>query len=776
MLRFSKRLFLTTTLKLNVDSFQQSEHELLPHHLNLPSPDASSKSKSPSSLRAALYIGLSLLALIYAFLTSLKTVVDFDLGWQMATGRYLLTHHVIPRTELFSYTVHGVEWIYPVFSGTIFYLLYQIGGYAAISWFCALACVGCAAMLIYKRSLWAAALVILAVPVLASEIMPRASLFTMLLFACFARLLLEHYEDRRAPLWLLPPFMILWVNLHTGFIAGLALIAAYLAVEALETLFPSRRSAAILRLKTALPWLIATALATILNPWGARIFVAISRQQSALQWQSAFLEEWQPVQFASALQELNWRTPDSARWWLLGFGLVLAPIFLWRLRIGPALVLFASALAFIRHGRMEAPCIILICLIGGSALERATTRKILPVSETAVKLTVVSCLAFLVAVRSFDLVTNRTYISSGDITLFGAGPSWWLPEQATDFLLQNHLPANVFSNFDLGSYLVWRLGDQYPDFADGRYLPFGQTIFDQQRRLTALPLDSDEWTQAAVTYNINTVIFPLSRIFGLGEFPLLADCESTHWTPVYMDTSAIIFQHKTTGPSSIDCRTQNLLPPVQPTHKNSRQRAEQYQTFANASAIYALLGRLPEAGEAAKLAQNISSQDPTLHIVKAQIASSAHQYDQAEDELQAALRIRQTDAGWYNLGLLYISERRLPEAIDALQSSARLSRQDYSRHLLIAKIYLVQQQPQQAFQSFAQAERSNPYGASNTPVAAEFRAQIAEGQAVAFMQLQQPQRAVELQRFAVQQTPQNAQRRQTLAQDCQAAHISCPLP
>jgi tetratricopeptide (TPR) repeat protein len=759
-----------------VDSFQQNESEPLLHPQRVSSPNASSNSKSPSGLRAVLYVGLSLVVLVYAFIAGLKTVVDFDLGWQMAAGRYLLVHHAIPRTELFSYTAHGVEWIYPVLSGAVFYLLYQAGGYAAISWFCALACVGCAALLVYRRSLWAVALAVLAVPVLTSEIMPRASLFTMLLFTCFARLLLEHYEGRKVRLWLLPPLMILWVNLHTGFIAGLALIAAYLAVEALETPFPSRRTAAILRLKDALPWLTATVVATILNPWGARIFVAISRQQSALQWQSAFLEEWQPVQFSNALQELNWRTPDSARWWLLGLGLVFAAVCLWRLRIGPALVLFAAAFAFIRHGRMEAPCMILICLIGGSVLAGAATREIFPWRETGFKVAVALILSILVVVRCFDLVTNRTYISSGDITLFGAGPSWWLPEGATDYVQQSHLPANVFSNFNLGSYLVWRLGDQYPDFVDGRYLPFGKTLFEQQRRLTALPLDSDEWTQAAATYHINTVIFPLSRLFALGEFPLLADCESTRWTPVYIDTTAIVFQRKATSSSSIDCHTQRLLPPTQPIPKSSRQRAEQYQRFANASAIYAQLGRLSEAEDAAKLAESITSQDPTLHVVKAQIASSAHRYDEAEDELQAALKIRQTDAGWYNLGLLYISERRLSEAIDALQNSARLSREDYSRHLLIAKIYLVEEQPQQAFVALAQAERSSPYGASNEPAAAEFRAQIAEGQAAAFMLLQQPQRAVELQRFAVRQTPQNDQRRQVLAQDCQAAHMPCPLP
>jgi tetratricopeptide (TPR) repeat protein len=766
-------------LKSNVDLFRQPERE--PEPLSQ-SPATPAHVTKPFFRRTAdvLYLSLALITLAYALLAGLKTVVDFDLGWQMATGRYILVHYVIPRTELFSYTAHGVEWIYPILSGIVFYLLYQIGGYAAISWLCALTCVACIALLIYKRSFWAVALALLSVPVFASEIMPRASLFTMLFFTAFARILLEHFEApedssaRRAPLWLLPVLMLLWVNLHTGFIAGLALIAAYLLIEALEAPFPSRRTAVIARLKQAAPWLIATAFATLLNPWGARIFVALSRQQSALRWQSISLEEWQPVQLANALQELNWRTPDSARWWLLALGIFFAAVCLWRRRIGPALILLAAAYAFLRHGRMEAPCIIVICLIGGSVLTNAATRNIFPRSKINFKLATAALLALLAAVRSFDLVTNRTYLSSADITLFGAGRSWWLPEQATNFLLQNHLSANVFSSFNLSSYLVWRLGDRYPDFADGRYLPFGEQLFEQQRQLASLPLDSAEWTQAADKYHIATIIFPLSRVFALGEFPLLADCESTHWTPVYMDTFAIIFQRKPSTQPPIDCRTQNLLSSSQSPATDSRQRAEQYQVFANASAIYSLLGRLPEARDAADRAESISSQDPTLHFIKAQTATGARQYDQAEDELQAALKIRQTDAGWYNLGLLYISERRFPDAVEALKKSASLSRQDDQRYLLIARLYLVDQQPQAALDAFAQAARRSPYTAGDSS-AAEFRAQIAEGQAVAFMQLGQPQQAVERQRFALQQTPQNDHRRQVLLADCKAVNLPCPF-
>ena len=135
-------------------------------------------------------------------------------------------------------------------------------------------------------------------------------------------------------------------------------------------------------------------------------------------------------------------------------------------------------------------------------------------------------------------------------------------------------------------------------------------------------------------YHIHTVIFPLSRIFALGEFPLLADCESPGWTPVYTYVSAIIFQRKDaqtiSGESSVDCHTQKLLPSEEVPLKSSRERAERYEQLANASAIYAQLGRLSEAGEAAERAEAIYSNDMTLHFIKAQIATNAGQPEEAD--------------------------------------------------------------------------------------------------------------------------------------------------
>ena len=80
------------------------------------------------------------LALAFAFVAGLRTVSDFDVGWLLATGRYLVTHHAVPKTEVLSYTAYGTPWIYPPFGGALLYLLYSAGGFAALSWLNAIAC------------------------------------------------------------------------------------------------------------------------------------------------------------------------------------------------------------------------------------------------------------------------------------------------------------------------------------------------------------------------------------------------------------------------------------------------------------------------------------------------------------------------------------------------------------------------------------------------------------------------------------------------------------
>src|SRR5271167_2145498 len=118
----------------------------------MPSPQSerSASPEQPSRLQLARYATwfLAAIAMTYALLAGLHTLQDFDLGWQLATGRWVLQHRQIFSADVFSYTAHGAPWIYPVLSGIFFYLVYLVGGYGLLSWMGATACAGTIALLL----------------------------------------------------------------------------------------------------------------------------------------------------------------------------------------------------------------------------------------------------------------------------------------------------------------------------------------------------------------------------------------------------------------------------------------------------------------------------------------------------------------------------------------------------------------------------------------------------------------------------------------------------
>jgi len=224
-------------------------------------------------VRLTLIHTLALAALLYAFCAGFRTIGDFDFGWQIATGRYFAEHHQIPRLDIFTYTAAGNEWLYPPLAGLILYWTYLLGAYTALSWLLALAAPGTILFLLAKRKAGMATYVAasLAVPSIVFRENPRAELFSTLLFAVYLATLWRYFRGGHARLWLLPLLMLAWVNLHPGFITGLALLLAYLFLELCELPFPDRRAAALERLRGALHgyWPLPRLLSSTLGGHGS---------------------------------------------------------------------------------------------------------------------------------------------------------------------------------------------------------------------------------------------------------------------------------------------------------------------------------------------------------------------------------------------------------------------------------------------------------------------------------------------------------------------------
>lgn len=730
-------------------------------------------------------------AVIYAFFAGLRTVADFDLGWQLATGRYIVQHHAIPSTEMFSYTAHGSPWIYPPFPGVIFYLLFLLGGYAALSWLSAFACAATVLLVCEHRSRSAAALAIIAVPAIAFRTVPRAELFTTVIFAAFLVLLWSHFEGRQSRLWVLPLLMIAWVNLHTGFIAGIALVVAYVTVELCEMIFAEGRGGAVSRLRQAAPWLAASLAGTLVNPWGWRIYEAIARQNAESQLHNEFINEWSGVHFSSAiwLQAFSFRDPASADWWLLVAGAVAIVLTLVRKQIGPAILIGVGAYASLQHLRLQALFAILVCVVGGSVFARfepagepasdggESERPEPALRNTKIAEWVLAGLFIALTMgRVTDLITNRYYLWSDQITLFGTGPSWWFPERATQFLRDQPLPGNVFGDYGLGGYLTWRLGPEYPDYFDGRFIPFGSELFARHRTLMTLPLDSPEWQKESSERNIQTVIFSVARIGGLGNFPLQADCDSRNWRPVYLDDVAVIFLRNTPENAEtihrlgIRCETAAITPPAIASSGLSRRATdEEFQFLMNAASIDYVLSRDAEAINNLGNAEAIFSDDPNLHLLKAQLAQAHSRPAEAEQEYKIALQLRPSDATWFSLAELYASQQKYQEALRCVLESAALSQDAYDRYRSLGKLYLLMKQPENALKAFDEALRRSPFHAGAESLGAEFNARVAEGEASAYEQLGDMNRAISAQLDAVHRTPDASDRWRALGALYQAA-------
>lgn len=193
------------------------------------------------------------------FLLSLREVTDLDLFYHLANGRSILDAGAIPAENLFTYPRTALPfypnpaWLF----GVLALLVYQGFGLAGVILAkTALLLVLFALLLRLLREEGlgvraAAAVLVWVALATAFRFTERPHLFSYLFFALFIYLVQRHRRGARTPLVLLPLAMLLWINLHAGFVFGLLYLALVLAADGLQQLLGGR-----------LAW-----LATTVPPW-----------------------------------------------------------------------------------------------------------------------------------------------------------------------------------------------------------------------------------------------------------------------------------------------------------------------------------------------------------------------------------------------------------------------------------------------------------------------------------------------------------------------------
>jgi tetratricopeptide (TPR) repeat protein len=718
--------------------------------------------------------------LVYALLAACHTLKNFDLGWQLAAGRYIVETGRIPGHDIFSYTAAGKEWIYPVGAQIFFYLLYRLGGYAALTVLGMAMCVSTAALLLFGRQSTADSrqpdvfrlfLVALAVPYLADRTGPRAEMFTTLLLPAVLLIVWRYRRGVGNGLYLLPFLFAIWANLHQGFLFGLAILALATAVELGRRIFVrSRQPSAISHLHPLLAVSALSAAAVLLNPWGWRLYSSLWRVQQDQAFQRGLITEATGVPWGlwRLKDVIRFDDPNTGFWTLLPLALLGAVLAVRRREVFAAVVLGGSCWLGLRFLRGQvfvllASAILLPGLAAGgfpaavgcrpalrafgswlrAALLRQRSDRRPPAASRKPKAEIpqggtkadgrwpiahalAALLALMLVVRSADLISDRYYFKHGEITSFGVGLSWWFPERALNFIQRERLPGRLYHDYNLGGWVMWRLWPGYQVYIDGRAQPYTPQILIEDNALAGWKPGSPEWRAFLDRWGINTVLLSLARHQGTRLTPA-EFCAAPDFRLVYLDEVSGIWMRATPqnqpwiGRLAVPCP-----PPPIPVAGSSP--SERYIFLANAGELYHAFGRNDDALEAYQQATQIFSGDPTLHYAIARLWISLGRPADARREYESSLDLGESSAAWQALGWLDAQQGRHQEAVEAFARAAARASLPQECYRLLGEAYLRINQPARALQAFQKARETNRFSGQTAWLAARWLAQVEDGE------------------------------------------------
>jgi hypothetical protein len=469
-------------------------------------------------------LGLGLLAM------AARGVHDPDLWWHLRTGQEIVATHHVPHRDIFSYTRFGQPWIaHEWLSEVLLYLIFRVTGWAGLIVTFALV-IAATFFLLYRQCAGKPYVAGLIVALGAVATIPswgvRPQMLSLVLAAIFLGLLGK--AERAGPnklrfLWWMPPLLLLWVNLHGGFLLGPAFIALALAGWALEAWLGLRpwpdASARLRQLGTVLA---ACLVLVPLNPNGWEIYrYPFQTLQSRTMMQ--YITEW-----ASP----NFHSPDFKPFLLLLL-LTWAAVAASHKRLSPTriLLLLAMGYAGLISGR-HIPIFILVAVpvIAESLAEQAEQHRWLTLaSDSPASPRVPKLLANLVLLLAMSVFVAIRF--AGVIKGQSASEARYFPQAATRFIARQNLPGPIFNNYDWGGYFIAKLYPQYQVFIDGRADLYGKlmdTFIDAAQA-------QGEWQQPLEEYRVRTVVLPPTS--GLAGVLRL----DPHWNKRFEGKQAVVF-------------------------------------------------------------------------------------------------------------------------------------------------------------------------------------------------------------------------------------------
>lgn len=470
-------------------------------------------------------VTLALTVLSYLF----RSITDPDFFWHIATGRWIWENLKLPSSDPFSYTTPKLLSSRELFilrsywlSQVIYWLFFYLMGFTGII-LVRFILAGLLIYFIYKRSLLRdiedrsiiiPLLIIFSISILSVYPLDRPQVWSFVFFGILLYLMdIRKYSP-------VPFIMLIWSNMHGGYILGSVLLGVYIVVE----VFRKERD------KGLIFWAGAGIITGFINPCTYNAIVQTLSMPSSMR--HGIVEYQSTINAFLRMGDLS-----VVLYWLLLI-LTITGVFIrfFKDKRGFTELIFLGGLGFFSFTQIRYVAFFLIWAIPVAA---ETLKRL----KAIVRYPVISV---LFGFSLFIFVIMGEYNNLKNIRNIGS-QAWvggYYPEAAFQFIKRNDIKGNMYNYYDWGGYLIWRFYPEKKVFIDGRqlyeYLYMQSMSIDnavKDPEIMGMPF----WKALLETYRIDYILIPAFSVGG-NVLPLVsALLDDNNWVPVFFRGNSVVF-------------------------------------------------------------------------------------------------------------------------------------------------------------------------------------------------------------------------------------------
>ncbi|GAA5527767.1 hypothetical protein Hgul01_01560 [Herpetosiphon gulosus] len=382
---------------------------------------------------------LTLIAFILIFAMSACMNFGSDTWWLLRTGQDIFQQKSIITSDLYSWTNLNADWPnHEWLTQLLMYLIYSIGGLSLLVIVFALL-VTLTWLIIYRISPTGSKLTLFLITLGIIDNINAWSIRPQIIsFFLFISLIVLIRQPKLH--WWIVPFMLVWANLHAGFVIGIVLLGLV-------------GIAALIKREAIIHWLLigtVSVIATLANPHGYKLWLFTLNSLDSSTY--SFIEEWRSQSITSI---------NSYPFFLL-VGLV--GVIWYRKRFKPStsydwfLLLATMLFGFMAFRSVRQSIffdgLAVLCLAQMLAPKQAITVKSSKVEP--IELGLVGITSIIAILLVFFVWNQRQPLLSEPI-----------------LTALKQCPSNMYNSYDIGGELIWFL-PQKPVFIDNRFDPYSR--------------------------------------------------------------------------------------------------------------------------------------------------------------------------------------------------------------------------------------------------------------------------------------------------------------